>query len=216
METIGNTIFNVNEVEINSSYIRTNSSNLIIYFGGNGEQIEDNIDFYSSNLKDVDLLFINYRGYGGSSGSPRKSEIEKDVLAIYDKVSNQYSEISIVGRSLGSGVASWVASQRKVDKLVLVTPYESIASVASKRFPIYPMSLILNENWNSLKAAKSIPNPVLIFIAEYDEVIPPLHAHNLKKGFTSNQITTITIPKAGHNDLQYNSTYSKYLIEFLR
>jgi uncharacterized protein len=216
IDSSGKTTFDIKGTKINSSFIKRNSSKLIIYFGGNGEQIEDNLDFYSSSLKDKDLLFINYRGYGGSGGTPSKIEIEKDVLTIFDKVSSQYSHISIVGRSLGSGVASWVSSQRKVDKLVLITPYESIASVASERFPIYPMNLILTENWNSLEFSKSIKNPVLILIAENDAVIPPIHSHNLEQGFDPNQRTTITIPKAGHNNLQYNSIYSNSLIQFLQ
>lgn len=118
------------------------SSDVVIYFGGNAEDVSSNFRTFSALLPKQNLYFVNYRGYGGSTGSPSEAALFSDALAVYDWVHEKYPNISVIGRSLGSGVAVYLASARKVDKLVLVTPYDSIENVAKKSFPIFPISLL--------------------------------------------------------------------------
>jgi pimeloyl-ACP methyl ester carboxylesterase len=75
-------------------------------------------------------ISCNYRGFGGSGGSPSEEAIAEDALALFDQVYASHPQVSLIGRSLGSGVAVRLASQRPVQNLILVTPYNSLEEIA--------------------------------------------------------------------------------------
>jgi hypothetical protein len=77
-----------------------------------------------------------------------------DALAIYDRIKKDHQQIIAIGRSLGTGVAVYLAAQREIEKLVLVTPFDSLRSVAQEIYPIYPISLILKESYRSIEYAE--------------------------------------------------------------
>ncbi|NJL58986.1 MAG: hypothetical protein HC887_04355 [Desulfobacteraceae bacterium] len=111
----------------------------IIYFGGNAEDISEQI-FEFEPLKGWAVLLVNYRGYGLSQGSPSQENLFNDALSIYDHISRREdvdaSRIVAMGRSLGSGVAVHLASQRPLAGVILVSPYDSIRNVAQKIYPV--------------------------------------------------------------------------------
>ena len=112
----------------------------ILYFGGNAESVEYNIDAFSHNFPNHNIYLTKYRGYGGSTGNATEEKLYADALYIFDQLQKNHDNISIIGRSLGSGVASYVASKRHIKKLALITPFDSVQNVAQKSFPLYPMS----------------------------------------------------------------------------
>lgn len=122
---------------------------------------------------------MNYRGYGGSTGSPTEAGLYADAIALYDQVKPQHKNISIIGRSLGSGVATYLGTNREVQKMALVTPYDSVTNVAQATFPMYPMSLLLNDKYDSVSRAQEIESKIMLIIAESDEMIPRKHSTNL-------------------------------------
>ena len=129
--------FNRDGVALRGWLLNPQNERLVIYYGGNGEELSLNIEQYK-RLEDVAFLLVNYRGYGASEGAPTEVNLVGDALAIFDELSERYSSIVLMGRSLGSGVAIQVASEREVDNLVLVTPYDSIAAVAQGIYPWCP------------------------------------------------------------------------------
>lgn len=189
----------------------------ILYFGGNMESVEFNIRPYQQLFPDHTVYLMNYRGYGGSSGSPSESALNDDSLALYDAIVNQHRKISIIGRSLGSGVATYVAVNREVDRLVLVTPYDSLESVAQGAYPMYPMSFLFKDKFDSYRRAKEIRADVLIIIAEYDEVIRRKHSDRLYNGLieVGARVDVSIIPGAGHNTVSESLLYSRLLQQFL-
>jgi pimeloyl-ACP methyl ester carboxylesterase len=104
----------------------------VIYFGGNSEMITHRRGFFEDVFRDYSVYLINYRGYGDSEGSPSEAGLFSDALAIYDQLSPRHQSISAYGRSLGSGVAVYLAARRPLEKLILLTPYDSVAAVAQK------------------------------------------------------------------------------------
>ena len=181
-----------------------NSENpLLIYYGGNGDEASRNIPLMSQ-LDVQNFLIMNYRGYGRSQGEPEEQDLKSDALFIFDKVSTQYGidsdSIILLGRSLGSGIASYVASEKEVSKVVLVTPYDSIVNVASKRFPLFPVSLLMHQRFESNKLAPLIEEPVLCLIAEFDQIIPTYHAHQLCDKWKGDMQKKI-LAKATHNNI---------------
>ncbi len=110
----------------------------LLYFGGNAEDVGASIGLFARRLPNHSLYFVNYRGYGGSTGRPSEDALVRDAVALYDHVRATHSEVSVVGRSLGSGVAVQLASGRDVSRLALVTPFDSLVNVArptSSGFP---------------------------------------------------------------------------------
>ena len=77
----------------------------LIYFGGNSEGVEHNLDDYQIMLPNYTLYFVNYRGFGGSPGKPSEAGLYEDALAVYDQLPN-HGTIAVVGRSLGSGIGT--------------------------------------------------------------------------------------------------------------
>ncbi len=189
--------------------------NAIIYFGGNAEDVSGNIADFRNIFPQHNVYLVNYRGYGGSTGSPSEVGLYKDALAVFDEIESRYSGISVIGRSLGSGVATYLATARDIDRLVLVTPFDSIENVAKRALPILPVSLLLKDKFDSVGRVADINAPVLVVIAENDEVIPRRHSDALAEAFPESQVTVEVIPDTGHNTIGMSPRYANVLSKFL-
>ncbi|HEO98787.1 MAG: alpha/beta hydrolase [Campylobacterales bacterium] len=191
-------------------------SKAIVYFGGNGESVAYSAEDFYEKFPGYTVYLVNYRGYGGSSGRPTQAGLFSDALAIYDKLKKDHQQIIAIGRSLGSGVAVYLASQREVEKLVLVTPFDSLQSVAQEIYPIFPMSLILKESYRSTEYAEKVTaKKILMLIAREDRIIPPEHAYRLAKAFTHTELMIEVIEERGHNTISYDQRYYSLLKEFI-
>jgi pimeloyl-ACP methyl ester carboxylesterase len=214
-------IFSNQGEDLNIIVINKGNQKALLYFGGNSETVAENADRFSETFSDHTVYLVNYRGYGGSTGTPGEKENYDDAEAIYDFLQKQHSDISVMGRSLGSGVATYLASIKNVEKLVLITPYDSIQSVAQARFPIHPMSILLKDKYNSALKAKDVKAETLILIAENDETIKLERTHSLIKAFAKSQTAKIkpiiskTIKGAGHNTILESDRYYRLMRDFL-
>ena len=188
----------------------------IIYFGGNAEDVAGNTPLFADLFVGHTVYLVNYRGYGGSSGSPSQAALFADAEAVYDFVKHQHSAVHVIGRSLGSGVAVYLATVRDIDKLVLVTPYDSIASIAQRRMPLFPVSLMIKDRYDSWRLAGELKNKTLALLAEHDEVIPRTSSDKLIGAFQPQLISTVIIRQADHNSIGMMSSYRKALESFLR
>jgi uncharacterized protein len=92
---------------------------------------------------DRSLYAMNYRGYGGSSGKPSETGLIADALVLFDRVHADHPHIVVIGRSLGSGIAVHIASVRPIERLVLVTPYDSLLKIAASQFRYFPLSWLM-------------------------------------------------------------------------
>jgi pimeloyl-ACP methyl ester carboxylesterase len=188
----------------------------IIYFGGNAEDVAGNTPLFVDLFAGQTVYLVNYRGYGGSSGSPSQAGLFADAEAVYDFVKQQHRGIHVIGRSLGSGVAVYLASVREVDKLVLVTPYDSIANIARKSMPLFPVSLLIKDRYDSSNLAPALQNQTLVLLAELDQVIPRASSEKLIDAFQPQLITRVVIDQADHNSIGMAASYRAALDNFLR
>lgn len=173
----------------------------LIYFGGNSELITHRDEFFQDVFEEHSVYLVNYRGYGRSQGAPSEVGLFADALAIYDRISAQHQAISAYGRSLGSGVAAYLAANRRLDKLILLTPYDSIANVARRLYPIFPVRLLIKDCFDSAALAESIDIPVFIAAAEMDREIRLEHTITLRSRLTRARLTYVMIEGAAHNDI---------------
>jgi len=161
------------------------------------------------------LFLVNYRGYGGSTGTPSEDGLFADAVAVYDYVRARYPRVSVVGRSLGTGVAIYLSSVRNVEKLVLITPYDSIENVAKKHFPIFPISFLLKDKFNSASRVKDVKAKTLVLIAEDDKTIPRENSEALVQRFSPDQIVVKTLPGTTHSSITFGNEYALLISQFL-
>ncbi|MCD6588861.1 MAG: alpha/beta hydrolase [Candidatus Fermentibacteraceae bacterium] len=195
--------------------VNEDSEDAVIYFGGNAERPEASLEDFKYLFNNQAVYIINYRGYGESDGSPTEKNLCSDAMAIYDRVVLDHNNISVIGRSLGSGVAVYLATQRKVHRLVLVTPFNCLADIAQGIYPVFPMRLIMKDKYDSEQIASVITAQTLIIRAENDEVIPAESTDRLISVFNKNYLETAIIPEAGHNNIQDYTQYYMLLRDFI-
>jgi hypothetical protein len=188
----------------------------LIYFGGNAEDVAGNIEIFAAAFPEHSLFLVNYRGYGGSTGRPTEAGLRADALAIFDQVREAHPDIAVVGRSLGSGVAVALASQRPVERLALVTAYDSLINVAREYFGWLPVGLLLKDRYESAGLAPRIRAPVLIVIAAEDEIISRPRSEALAAAFAPGQVRIEVVPGAGHNTLDLSPRYLGAIQRFLQ
>lgn len=197
----------VEDAELVVTTRQTAGPKAIIYFGGNAEDVSGNLPSFSEAFPAHALYLLHYRGYGGSTGSPTEAALQSDALALFDHVSQAHPEVAVVGRSLGSGLAAWVASQRPVSRLVLVTPYNSIQELAAQRFPYFPIAWLLRDKFESWKYAAKVTAPTLLIAAGHDEVIPAASTEQLYTHFKAGTAVLKVLPGTSHNTVSQHPEY---------
>ncbi len=191
---------------------------LIIYFGGNAEEVSHMVPM-ASMFEDWAMLLINYPGYGRSEGKPGQDSFYSAALAIYDYAAERddidNENIVLMGRSIGSGSAVYLAHERKVKSLVLISPFESILAVAKSKLPFLPVSLMLRHKFPSKKYAASINVPLVAFYGTADNIIPPIHSKKFAE-YWGGEKRLIGLPSFGHNDIFASNQLWKEIDEFLK
>jgi pimeloyl-ACP methyl ester carboxylesterase len=197
----------VNGAELLISTRPHSGPHALIYFGGNAEDVSCNLPSFSAAFLNHAIYLLHYRGYGGSSGEPSEAALFADALALFDKLRSEHQNIVVVGRSLGSGVAVYLASQRPVARLVLVTPYDSLQDLAKQQFPYLPVGWLLLDKFESWKYASKVNAPTLIIAAEHDEVIPRTSTDALYSRFHSEVVDLKVVAGTNHNTISESSEY---------
>lgn len=164
--------FNNEGATIKVSVRETKNKNALIYFPGNAEDVSLVMPHYKNAFPDHAIYIPHYRGYGGSAGDPTEMALNSDAQKLYELVRPKHSHILVIGRSLGSGIAIRLAATHPTQRLVLITPYDSILNVAKQRFPIFPVESILLDRFESWKYAPAITAPTTIIAIEKDDIIP--------------------------------------------
>jgi len=128
-------------------------------------------------------------------------------VALFDRVRLEHSDIAVVGRSLGSGVAIRLAGNRPVSALVLVTPYDSIQELAARQFPYFPIRWLLTDKFESWRYAPAIRVPTLLLAATNDQIIPRSSTEKLYGAFSHGVASLKFIPEADHNNISNSALY---------
>ncbi len=208
-------LFKIQNESIYASVANPEKKKAIIYFGGNAEDVEYNYLRFSMLFKKHSVYLIQYRGYGNSSGRPSEEKLYSDALYIYDKLKKKHKDISVIGRSLGSGIATYVASYRDVEKLILVTPYDTIEKLAQQKLKIYPISLMLKDKYDSISRVDDIKMPTLIIYIKGDTTVYNERTQMLIDKFPKSQVTVKVIENETHNSLLDNTDYYFFMKRFI-
>ncbi|CAI8752288.1 Hydrolase_4 domain-containing protein [Pseudomonas sp. IT-P253] len=211
IETASLLTLSVDDAQVQVSVRPHEGPNALIYFGGNAEDVSRSLPSFSAAFADQALYLLHYRGYGGSTGSPSEEAIQRDAVALFDQVHATHPHVAVVGRSLGSGVAIRLASQRPASRLILITPYNSVEELAARQFPVFPVKWLLKDKFESWKYAARIAVPTLLIAAEHDEVVPRSSTERLLGHFAEGVASLKVIAQTGHNSISESPEYLKVL-----
>lgn len=208
------------KININGTraYYKRNSDKLVIFYHGNAGSA-----CMRSYLKDefekagFSYAFVEYAGYSGDERRASEEALMKNVEDVNEFVKSQkFSKVIVVGESLGTSLAVYHSTIAGVDKLLLISPFNSVADMAKANYGIYPISLMLTESYDSGRRIKnSRAERIEIIHGNQDEIVPIEQAEKLFSEIKTNDKRFVKINGAHHNDIyNFNETY-KYIIEFL-
>ncbi len=185
-------------------YVRTagHMRALVLFFHGNAGEALDRGWFTEVVPADVGLILTEYPGYGAKDGAPTQEAIFAFAERAYDEASEQTRvPIWIVGESLGSGVATYLASKRPASKLALISAYSSATEVAAYGYPFVPVRAMLKDSFPSLDYAGAISAPIHLIHGSADDMIPIEQARRLEAAFPHGKAVLTEVGGYGHNDI---------------
>ncbi len=200
-----------NGVRIHVSAHARQAADAVLYLGGNAEDVDASLPELAAAFPGRALYLVHYRGYGASGGKPSEQALAADARMVFDRLRGNHRGITVVGRSLGSGIAIQVAAQRPVERLVLVTPYNSVAEIAALQFPYVPVTWLLRDKYESWRHAPAITAPTTLIMAEHDEVIPRASTEKLAAHFQPGVARLKVVRGAGHNTIGLQGQYAALL-----
>ncbi|MGD0168605.1 MAG: alpha/beta hydrolase [Smithella sp.] len=176
----------------------------IVLFHGNGGTAFDR-GFYFAPFMELGLRVIlaEYPKYGGRPGKVGEKSFVAAGVETVRLAFEQYGEpLYLVGESLGCGVAAAVAKQtsKPIAGIILITPWDTLTSVAKSMFPFLPVKLVLTDKYDSIENLKSFKNKISIVGAQLDEILPIKHAIDLYDSLPEDRKRMWIIKSAGHND----------------
>ena len=190
-----------------------NPKGVVFFLHGNSGNLDSwfiNTEIYRQN--NMDLVMLDYRGYGKSSGKVEsETQLHTDVRAAYNQIAPEYvaKKLVVYGRSLGTGLAAQLTAdlhkeQTIIDMTVLVSPYSSLADLTREIYPFVPQAL-LRYPLQTDQVVEKIKNPLLLIHGDMDTFIPPSHSQTLKARVP--QARLLLIKGAGHNDVHKFEAY---------
>src|SRR6218665_1159080 len=179
---------------------------VVLFLHGNG----GNVPLWSYSVDDmirrhrVAALVFDYRGYGKSEGTPGEDGLYADTRAarkwLAERTGVRESDVVLVGRSLGGGVAVHAASEVAPRGMVLISTFTTLPAVAGYQFPWVPTSLLMSQRFDSLSKIKTYEGPLLSAHGDADRTIPFAMGEALFAAAPSSNKTFIRMPGVGHND----------------
>lgn len=190
---------------------------VVFYLKGNSKSIKGwgkfAVDFTRHGY---DVIMVDYRGFGKSTGRRTQKAVKRDMQVIYNKIKEKVSEkyIILYGRSLGSGFATKLASMNNPKMLILDAPYYSLSKVAKKYIPFMPLSLLIKFPMPTYKWLKYVNCPIHIIHGTDDHLIP--YKTSVKLSRIKSKTTTLhTVIGGGHKNLNTFESYHKMLSEIV-
>jgi hypothetical protein len=196
-----------------------NPKGLILYYHGNAGDLSrwGQISSFFTKL-DYDVLVMDYRTYGKSSGELSEENLLHDAQLFYEFALKKYTEDEIVvyGRSLGTTFATFVASKNNPRKLILETPFYNLKEAAKQRIPLFPVGFFLKYQFKTNEFIKEVDCPIVIFHGTDDTVVPYKSGKKLAKLVSPDKLTFITISGGDHNNLVDFDSYNRGIQEVMQ
>lgn len=206
--------------EINGLFYKTSSDKVILYFHGNAGDLSSWQHVHTDIQKNCgyNFMIIDYRGYGKSTDKITEDGLYDDAQAAYSYLvlrGFKPENIIVYGRSIGTGIAAWLAAHNTVHSLVLETPYYNFGKLAHEQMPWLLPRVFLVYRFRTDKNINYVHAPVLFLHGTDDELIPTHHSQLLYDHFEGADKKLVIIPGGHHNDLKNFPEFHAALKAFL-
>lgn len=191
---------------------------VVLYFHGNRDNVTRYAKYADNFTKHgYEVWMPDYPGYGKSTGEITEQLMYDEAREVYKLANSKFSADSIIvyGKSLGTGLASYLAAKKKCQRVILETPYYSLPSLFSSYAPIYPTNRMSHFKFPVGEYLKEVQEPITIFHGTSDKVISYRHAGKLKEVLNPGD-EFITIENGGHNNLNQFPLFKEKLDSVLR
>lgn len=174
---------------------------VIVYYKGNADSFSsEHIRFEQFAADGYGFVAFDYRGFPASPGVLDEDNVLADALAAFDWAKAKGAPLVIWGRSLGSGPATYVASQREADALYLETPFDSAVSVARDRYGFFPVDWLMQDQYRVDQWITAVTEPVFVAHGATDRTIAEYHGQRVYD-LAPHKAGIWIVPDAGHSDL---------------
>jgi pimeloyl-ACP methyl ester carboxylesterase len=189
---------------------------LIVGFGGNASHADHVALMLQGLFPAAHVVVFHYRGYGASEGAPSARALLDDSILVHDRAvaAVKPKRVIAAGISIGAGVAAYVAQQRPLAGLILVTPFDSIEAVAKGHYGWLPVGLFLRHRMPAIEFLKGNATPTALIAAEKDQIVPLDRALALKR-VISNLVFERVVADAHHNDIHGRAEYADAMAQAL-
>lgn len=190
---------------------------MVVYFHGNTGNLVHFAKYAPIFLRHrYDVLMMDYPGYGKSTGPNTERDLYNDALVTYQLARSYFPADSIIlyGKSLGTAMASQVASLHPCKMLILECPLYDFDMLARRYFRIYPVSMLLHYHFPVYRFVQHTFHPIVIFHGKKDRVIPYVQSKKLKP-YLKEGDEFITLPHGDHNDLYSQPLYQHVMDSLL-
>ena len=213
-------ILTEDNIELSAWYHKKKSGDYktILYFHGNAGTLENRIHKIN-HFEDMEInfLLISWRGFNGNDGKPTEQGLYLDAKSAIKWLSNKgigEEKIIIYGESLGSGVATEISQNKNFAGVILESPFTSMIDAGKSRYPIFPISLLLKDRYESDKKIKNIKSPILIMHGEADKIVPFRMGKKLYE--MANQPKYSYFPKYDDHMMEYNENLINSIKNFIK
>lgn len=176
---------------------------IVIYYHGNMRNITRYAPYARQfTMNGYEVWMMDYAGFGKSTGKRTEKRMYEDAERVYQLAAAKMQPDSLIiyGKSIGTGVASYIASKYPSRRVILETPYTSIAGLAQRYFFMYPVEYMAKYDFPTIDYLPKVKAPITIFHGTRDAVIAYGNAKSLTKVFKPGD-EFVTIEKAGHNNI---------------
>lgn len=188
----------------------------VVYFHGNGAAWPSSVAATDRMvLEGYGVLAAEYRGYRGNPGRPSEHGLYADgraAIAFLERRGVEPAEIVLVGNSIGSGVATQIATEIRPRALVLISPFASLSRLVGERFRWLPTGILLHDRFENVDKIAAVDAPILVLHGDADSLIPASHAFALAEAEPSVELAVF----AGYgHDLAWHDVAQARMLRFL-
>ncbi|MEM6358512.1 MAG: alpha/beta hydrolase [Bacteroidota bacterium] len=178
-----------------------NAKGLVVYYHGNAGDLSG-WGYVANGFPDYDVLMLDYRCYGKSTGEISEAALYSDAELFYEEAKKLFPESSIIvyGRSLGATFAAYAAARHTPAKLVLETPFYNLTDIVKSQYWFLPVDLLLRFKFPTSEFIGAVKCPVTVIHGTDDQVVSYESGQKLFNAVKAEK-EFVTIPDGGHNNL---------------
>lgn len=184
-------------------YFKDNGPWIAVLYHGNAGSACDRA-LYAQLFEESGYSYVlpEYAGYSNDVVRPTHDVIKNDVRHVIDFLAHEgYSDVVIVGESIGTGAAAYHVSLSPPSRLMLISPFTSLTDIARRRFWFYPVSLLVRNAFDNVRLLADYRGPILVLHGDQDDIIPERLGRKLFVSLPSSEKRMVVVHGAGHNTM---------------